>query len=173
MKKLALALLLSAGLVNASFAKEATKNTDLDATIDDLSTKVDSKAQKALAWVKNNKKMAIALATFATTGVVVGGDYLIHWFKHDKEAETSVWEETWTKMYVVDKAKKLFSTTTKKAKKAARSTKKAFKNNKIMFAGCGIALVAAVLVAVDLNRDEKTSLIKQLFAKKADAPVVA
>lgn len=131
MKKLALALLLSAGLVNSSFAARS-KVADLDATIDEVSAQMDDQEAKgALAWMKKHKAATIVLGTATLAGTFVAVDALYHYIK--KEEKDATWNNMWTKIYVVDKVKGLFASKAeaKDAKEAkapkAKDAKKAVK----------------------------------------------
>lgn len=179
MKKLIYALLLSASLVsNVSAAKSRAVN--LDATIDEVSAQIDNtEAKGLLAWMKAHKTATafIGLATLA--GTVVAADVIVQAVKFDSEkAEegqtrwNTAWNNSLTKYYVVDNIAALGSKAKDKATNVKNNVKEKSQKaasfvsaHKKAVIATAFALVAAILVAADLSRGEKASLIRNLFAK--------
>jgi len=172
MKKIVYALLISSSLISAAFAAksrsvissleaassaaqpalqtaasdlssaassvEGVVNPAMDEAIDAAAAHTtNSKALDVLAWMKNNKAATVAIGL----GGLAGMDILWHWFNHDEDEDQTVWEQTLTKRHVVDNVT----------------------NMPGRCLGYTVALVAAVLIAHDLTKDEKASYIKNIF----------
>lgn len=126
----------------ADASVEAAFDPAINAVIDDLASQTtNAEVLSVLAWLKANPGKTIALGIAATAGTLVGLDYLYHKY-NAKEEDAAVWEGTMTNKLV---GKHVSSLSTK-------------------FFYYTAAVVAAVLVAADLSKDEKSSYLKSLFA---------
>ena len=183
MKKFIYTLLLSASLINVS---AVTPKAELDATIDEVSAQIDNTDAKGLlAWMKNHKKTTALIGLAALAGAAVTADMIINWAQYDAKTakviaitDTDNYTVTWfdntvTNRFVIEPARNFADNVQVKTSDAFNTAKEFAKNNKKTVIGGTFALVAAILVTADLTRDEKASLIRNLFAKKtADTQVV-
>jgi hypothetical protein len=129
--------------VNAADASvQAAFDPAIDSVIDDVAAQTtNAEALSMLAWLKANPTATIALGIAAAAGTLVGIDYVYHKY-NAKEGDEVAFEKTYTG--------KLHQQVS-----SSISTK---------FLYYTAAVVAAVLVAADLSKDQKSSYLKSLFA---------
>lgn len=147
-----LVLTLEASAQTVLESAENSIDSALDAAINNASEHTTNpKALSILSWMKNNKTATILLGISSLAAL----DSLYHWAIFNSDQTDATWfETTVAHQHVVSNVKKMPTRCMSYA----------------------LGLIAAVLIAQDLSRDEKTSYLKILFARLAsntNTPVVA